>query len=253
MASRLSAAFRRLPTAYRLLPTSVMESSLHRELKQIYAGAAGRVEVRYGKFRVDVVIEDECGEELIEIQHGPLSAIRDKVRRLTRRRRLRIVKPIVRRKRLVKCDRKGGRVVDQRFSPKQGSWLDLFDELVYFTRAFPHRNLTIEALLVDVEEWRFPGRIRRGRQRWTSEDERLLTIGDTLRLSTPDDLRQLVGCPLPRPFHTADIAAGLEIDRFSAQRLAYVLREVGVTKTVGKQRGAWLYQWKDETELRRTA
>ena len=163
------------------------------------------------------------------------------------------MKPIVRRKRLVKCDRKGGRVVDRRFSPKQGNWLDLFDELVYFTRAFPHRNLTIEALLVDVEEWRYPGRIRRGRQRWTSEDERLLTIGDTLRLSTPDDLRQLVACPLPRPFHTADIAAGLEIDRFSAQRLAYVLRQVGAAKTVGKRRGAWLYQWKDETELRRTA
>jgi hypothetical protein len=230
-----------------------MESSLHRELKQLYAGAAGRVEVRYGKFRVDVVIEDEHGEELIEIQHGSLWAIRDKIQRLTRRHRVRIVKPIVRRKRLVKRNRKGGRVVDQRFSPKQGNWLDLFSELVYFTRAFPHRNLTIEALLVDVEEWRYPGRIRRGRQRWTTEDERLLNVCDTRRLSTPDDLRQLVACPLPRPFHTADIAAALEIDRFKAQRLAYVLRQVGAAKTVGKQRGAWLYSWSAASELRRTA
>jgi hypothetical protein len=222
-------------------------------LKQRYAGSAGRVEVRYGKFRVDVVIEDESGAELIEIQHGSLWAIRDKIMRLTRRHRVRIVKPIVRRKRLIKRNRKGGRIVDQRFSPKQGSWLDLFEELVYFTRAFPHRNLTIEALLVDVEEWRYPGRIRRGRQRWTTEDERLLAVGDTLRLATPADLKQLIACPLPRPFHTAHIAEALEIDRFSARRMAYVLRKVGAADTVGKQRGAWLYCWRSESELRRTA
>jgi hypothetical protein len=230
-----------------------MESSLHRELKQLYAGQTGCVEVRRGRFRLDVVIEDERGEELIEIQHGSLWAIRDKIMRLTRRHRVRIVKPIVRRKLLIKRNRKGGRIVDKRFSPKQGSWLDLFEDLVYFTRAFPHRNLTIEALLVDVEEWRYPGRIRWGRQRWATEDERLLAVCDTLRISTPADLRQLVACPLPRPFHTADIAAALAIDRFSAQRMAYVLRKVGAAETVGKQRGAWLYCWRDESELRRTA
>ena len=230
-----------------------MESSLHRELKQLYAGATGRTEVLRGKFRIDVVINDDHVEELIEIQHGSLWGIRDKIQRLTRRHRVRLVKPIVRRKRLVKLHRQGGRIIDQRFSPKQGTWLDLFEELVFFTRAFPHRNLTIEALLVDVEEWRYPGRIRRGRQRWTTEDERLLAIRDTLRLSTPADLQQLVACPLPRPFHTGDLAAALEIDRFSAQRLAYVLRKVGAADTVGKLRGAWLYQWSAKAKLRRTA
>jgi hypothetical protein len=243
--------FRR--TVYCLPPTSAMESSLHRELKQLYAGATGRTEVLRGKFRIDVVIDDDHGEELIEIQHGSLWVIRDKIQRLTRRHRVRLVKPIVRRKRLVKMHRQGGRIIEQRFSPKQGTWLDLFDELVYFTRAFPHRNLTIEALLVDVEEWRYPGRIRRGRQRWTTEDERLLSVRDTMRISTAGDLRELVNRPLPQPFHTADIAAALQIDRFSAQRLAYVLRKVGAADTVGKHRGAWLYCWKTKNRSRRAA
>ncbi len=56
-----------------------MESSLHRELKRIYAGEAARTEVRLGRYIIDAVICDEQGcDILIEVQHGPLTAIRDK-------------------------------------------------------------------------------------------------------------------------------------------------------------------------------
>ena len=41
--------------------------------------------------------------------------------------------------------------------------LDLFDDLVHFTRAFPHPRVAIEAPLVEVEELRCPGH---GRRRW---------------------------------------------------------------------------------------
>ena len=68
--------------------------------------------------------------------------------------RVLVVKPIVLRKRLVKQDAPGGRVLDRRMSPKKGCVWDLFDELVYFTRVFPHRNLTLETPLVEIEEWR---------------------------------------------------------------------------------------------------
>jgi hypothetical protein len=232
-----------------------MESSLHRELKRIYAGPAGRIEVRCGRFRVDAVIENNGGEELIEIQHGPLWAIRDKIQRLTRRHRVRIVKPIIGRKRLLKRDRKGGRITDRRFSPRQGNFLELFDELVYFTRAFPHPNLTLEVLLVDVEELRHPRRRqRRWRQnRWTVEDQRLLAIRETVFVAVPQDLRQIVACKLPQPFHTAHLAAALGTERFAAQRLAYVLRKVGAAVTVGKQRGAWLYRWADDRAASKVA
>ena len=45
--------------------------------------------------------------------------------------------------------------------------IDLFAELVYFTQLFPNPNLTIDAPLVDVEEWRYPGHGRRRRWRAT--------------------------------------------------------------------------------------
>ena len=141
-----------------------METSLHRQLKQFYANADSQTEVPLDSYRIDVVTADH----LVEIQHGSLAAIRDKVRQLLDDHRVLVVKPIVVRKRIIKQTAKGGRIVSRRMSPKRGSILDLFGDLVYFTRVFPHRNLTLEVPLVDIEERRFPGH---GRRRWRRQGD----------------------------------------------------------------------------------
>ena len=58
-----------------------METSLHRQLKERYAVDGAEQEVRLDDYRIDVV----SGDQLVEIQHGSLSAIRDKVRRLLKK------------------------------------------------------------------------------------------------------------------------------------------------------------------------
>src|SRR5687768_11979556 len=134
-----------------------METSLHRQLKALYAGDDGLQEVVCEGYRIDAI----RGGELIEIQHGSLAAIRDKIRRLLKGHRVRIVKPIVANKLLVKLDKRGGIELNRRRSPKRGTLLNVFDELVYFTRVFPHEQLTLEVVLVDVEERRYPGQGKR--------------------------------------------------------------------------------------------
>ncbi len=113
-----------------------METTLHRQLKEHFAGSTGRTEVKLGRYRIDVV----RGKKLIEIQCSGLAAIRDKIRRLCAEHKVEVVKPLVMRKRIVKLAEQGGEIVSQRWSPKRGKPLDLFDELIYFTRAFPHPN-----------------------------------------------------------------------------------------------------------------
>ena len=218
-----------------------METSLHRELKDIYADTGARVEAPFGRYRIDVA----CHGRLIEIQHGSLSAIRDKVRDLLRHHRVLVVKPIVVRKRLAKQDAQGGRVISRRLSPKRGRDIDLFHELVYFTSVFPHPNLCIETPLVDVEEWRYPGH---GRRRWRRstdhvvEDQKLVALHRIVRFRSAADLLQIIPADLPRPFHTAHLAESLNIRRWLAQRIAYCLRETGAAQQVGKEGNAWLYQ-----------
>ena len=218
-----------------------METSLHRDLKRHYADKDAQFEVSVGDYRIDVARADR----LVEIQHGSLAAIRDKVKTLLEDHAVTVVKPIVVQKLLVKRSRKDGPVASRRKSPKHGSLLDLFDDLVHFTRVFPHKRLTLETPLIDIEEWRYPGHGRRRRWRlndYQIEDQKLVAIRATHRLQTAADLTRLIPCSLPEPFHTGHLAKSLGVHRWVAQRIAYCLRQTGAVCEVGRQRNARLYQ-----------
>ena len=218
-----------------------MESSLHKQLKELYADNAAQVELKLGRYRIDVV----CDDELIEIQHGSLAAIRDKVADLTTNHRMLVVKPIIVRKRLVKMKSQGGRVADRRLSPKRGSILDLFDELVYFTRVFPHPNLTLEVALIDIDEWRYPGHGRRRYRRKNDhvvDDQKLVKLHEIHRFRSLGDLLQLIPTDLPDPFHTGHLAEAMDIPREKAQQIAYCLRKTAAIEECGKLVNSRLYR-----------
>ena len=91
-----------------------METSLHRDLKTLYAGQDAQFEVSLDGYRIDVV----SGGRLVEIQHGSLAAIRDKVRSLLEDHSVVVVKPIVVQKLLVKRASKGGPVTCAAHEPQ---------------------------------------------------------------------------------------------------------------------------------------
>ena len=125
-----------------------METTLHKQLKDEFCDPDAELEVKLDRYRIDVV----SGDRLIEIQRSSLSSIRDKIQRLLKLGfTVDVVKPLVTRKRLVKLSKKGGQVVDSRWSPKRGTILDLFDELIYFTRVFPHPNLTLITPMIGLK------------------------------------------------------------------------------------------------------
>jgi hypothetical protein len=208
--------------------------------------------VKLGRYRIDVVRDGE----LIEIQHGSLAAIRDKICSLCAEHDVRVVKPIIVRKSLVKRARKNGKVVDRRTSPKRGSLVDLFDELIYFRRVFPHPRLTLDAVLVDVEEWRYPGH---GRRRWRRpnafqvEDQRLLAVHEVRTFRTGEDLAALLPATLPRPFHSGHVAEQLGVARWIAQRIVYCLREMAIARQVGKAGNTRLYELQPLAAKRRAS
>lgn len=219
-----------------------METTLHRQLKQQFAENNAQTEVRLGRYRIDA-----CrGDELIEVQHGSLSAIRDKIQNLlSDGYSLRVVKPLIARRVLVKLNKKGGKEISRRYSPKRCTILDVFHELIYFTRTFPHPGLVLEVPLVEVEEWRYPGHGKRRRWRKSDfqiQDQYLVSIESTHEFRTARDIAGLLPDSMPKTFHTGHIAKGLGIDRSTAQRIAYCLRHFGSIRQVGKQGNAILYE-----------
>ncbi len=218
-----------------------METSLHRQLKAIYAESAEQTEVRLGHYRIDVV----RGEELIEIQHGSLAAIRGKIKSLLTQHRVRVVKPIVISKQLIKRAGWGRRIVDRRMSPKRGTVWELFHDLVYFSRVFPHPNLVLEVPLVDVEEWRYPGH---GRRRWRRqrdhqvEDQKLLQIAAVHCFQTAHDLARLLPSDLPVPFHTRHLAQAVQNRTLVCPTHCLLPARDGAIRGVGKSGNLLLYE-----------
>ncbi len=218
-----------------------METTLHQQLKHSYADDRSQTEVVMGRYRIDAIRDGE----LIEVQCASLAAIRDKCQDLLKRHQLRVVKPIVMRTRIAKVKQKGGPITSRRMSPKRGSVLDLFDELIYFTRVFPHPNLTIEVPMVNVEQLRAPAKKRR--RRWQKDykiqDVTLESLEGSIELREPADLLNLLQLPADiETFNTADLAKSIDRSRSTAQLIAYVLRKTGAIDTSGRNRLGIVYR-----------
>jgi hypothetical protein len=216
-----------------------METTLHRQLKDYFRQSDSQLEVRLGRYRIDVV----NGNRLVEIQRSGLASIRAKVQKLLEDGHVvDVVKPLIRRKRLIKLDSIDGREIDRRWSPKKGSELSIFDELLYFTRVFPHPNLTLIAPLIDIEEVRYPGQGKRRRRRrknaFQIKDQKILEMGEMVRYESIRDLQKLLPASLPKQFDTAELAEGLGVPRWHAQQIAYVLRKTSAAIETGKRGNA---------------
>ncbi len=213
-----------------------METSLHRSLKERYA-AGGRPEVAVEGYRIDAV---DVEGRLIEVQSGPLGPLRGKLRRLLPGHRVRVVKPVVLRRRVVRRARADGPDLSARSSPRRGAMLDVFDDLIGVVQLFPHANLEIEVLGVTIDEIRLPRRRRPG---YTILDRRLESIGPQALLARAEDLWTLLpdGCDGGGPFTTFDLADRIERPRWFAQRVAYCLRLTGAAKVSGKKGNRLVY------------
>lgn len=219
-----------------------METTLHQQLKRCYAGSEQNTEVVLGRYRIDAIRDDE----LIEIQCASLSAISSKCQDLLKRHRLRVVKPVIARTRIAKIARKGGKVNSRRMSPKRGNILDIFEDLIYFTRVFPDPNLTFEVPMVHVEQIRGPAKKRRWRQKkYKVYDVSLESIERTYEFRSPADLLDLIPWgDQPVSFDTADIAKAIGRPRWVAQQVAYVLKKVGAIEPLKRKRSGIIYQCK---------
>lgn len=226
-----------------------METTLHRQLKELYADDPDQREVAVDGFRIDAI----RGQELVEVQSASLSAIRDKIRVLLDDYAVLVVKPLAASKLLVKRKRKGGRVVSTRRSPRRETVYDLFLELVHFVGVFPHPELTLHVLLTEQEEHRLPRKRRRWRGKdYRVEDRRLVAVRERFEFRTAADLLTLLPETLPEAFTTADIAREADIPRWLAQKMAYCLRKTDAVQVVGKTGNAVLYGM-DSADARRAA
>ena len=160
---------------------------------------------------------------LVEIQSGPLGPLCAKLGRLLPEHRVRVVKPVVLERRVVRRARTDGPDLSARRSPKRGAVVDLFEDLVGLARLLPDPNLVIEVLPVSIDEIRVSRRRRPG---YAIVDRHLVAILGKLSIKRPADLWEMLpqSHDWTEPFTTADIARRIDRPLWLAQRVAYCLR-----------------------------
>ena len=215
------------------------EKPLHASLKRWCAEAGDQIEAPVDGFVIDIIRDDL----LIEIQTRGFASMKRKLTTLLENGHpVRIVHPVPVQKWIVKVD-DDGEELSRRRSPKHGSALDIFAELVSFPALMANDLLEIEILLVHEEEYRRhePGRAWR-RKGWVVQERRLVGVVDAVRLTGPDDVLELLPDGLPTPFTTADLADRLGQPRRIAQQMADCLRHAGAWAMVGKTGNAIEYE-----------
>jgi hypothetical protein len=222
-----------------------VETSLHRALKEQFGPVSGgRLEVSFGVYRIDAVGHDGV---LIEVQSGPLGPLRAKLARLLPASRVRVVKPVTVAKRVIRRASPSGADLSARYSPRRGRVVDVFDDLIGLAATFPHPNLTIEVLGVEVDEVRVARRRRPG---FTVVDRGLLSVVSSVSLSEAVDLWRLLPAGLDGPFTTRELSELLDRPLAFAQRVAYCLRLSGAVETVGKDGNRRVYARVDPARKR---
>lgn len=214
------------------------EQPLHASLKALYTDPGDKVEVAVEGYVVDVLKEGE----IIEIQTGNFSGVKDKLRTLARIYPLRLVYPIAKEKWLFKYPKPDWDGPRRRKSPKRGRVEEVFRELVSIPELFLEEHFTLEVVMIQEEEARkFTGRKLWWRNGWEPVERRLLEVKTRHVFRHPKDLGKLLPKGLPAQFTTKDVADALDGPRWLAQKMAYCLRKTGEINPIGKRGRAILY------------
>jgi hypothetical protein len=238
------------------------ESTLHAQLKQLYAGTGGQIEVPVESYICDC--RTGYGE-LIEIQTGSFGPLKNKLQQIAQNYRVKIVHPIIR-SRFIETYSADKVLLRKRQSPRKGNSWDLFKALIYAPELILHKNISLELVALDITETR----IEDGNGSWRRKgislyDKKLLTLHDTRLLHYPDDYEDFIPFTIEETFTIRDFFNRCKDIRtakkpiaeqvFSepteepltyptAQKAIYVLHRIGILERIGRKGNSYLYRKK---------
>jgi len=218
------------------------ESMLHSAIKRWYFVDGDRLEARVDDFVVDIV----RGKLLIEVQVANFSAIKPKLLRLLDGHKVRLVYPIPKIKWIVHKSEATGETYGRRRSPKKGRFSDLFSELIRIPSLFSNGNLSLEVLMIEVEEiWRDDGRGSWRRKGASIEDRKLIRVFERRTFESKNDFLKFLPADLSDPFSNRNLAESLRISIAQSRKMTYSLGKIGAITSVGKNGNQILFaRWK---------
>lgn len=217
------------------------EKALHAIVKTYIADDPSCHEQRVGAYVVDVFTDGQ----IFEIQTRQFNKLKAKLAALLPEYRVTIVHPLPARKWLIWLDPQSGELTRPRLSPRRGKLSDAFTELYRIKPFLSHPNLSLQVLLVDLEEYRLLNGWSTDRKRGSWRSDRVpLALVDEMKIEGPAAYNRLLTSQLPESFTSADLARTEKISLRRAQTAIHILNALGTIEPNGKRGRYRLYQLK---------
>ena len=223
------------------------ETSLHRELKEIYAQKhQGNTEIEIENYICDIVCSDE-NSTIIEIQTSNLSKLTKKIEKLTKFHKVKLIYPLATTTYLQRQD-ESGKILSKRKSPKKKNIYSIFGELFSLYKLFDNKNFSLTILFCEIciEKIIFdnpvqtPNKSRRFRKNWLIKDKKLISINNEVVLKNKKDLQDLIPKEIPEYFSSKELK-NTEIKN-EANKMIWVLRKANLIEQVEKKGNLIIYK-----------
>lgn len=209
---------------------TLKETSLHAQLKQLYAQPGDLLETNIGNSIIDIV----RGDLLIEVQTGNFSALRGKLFAHLDHRPVRVIYPIAITKSILRIA-SNGELLTRRRSPQKGRVEMIFTELIRIPGYVKHPNFSLEVAFIEEEVvWIDNGLGSWRRGGWSIADRRLIKLIDHRIFKKPIDYALLLPGSLNSMFTSRDLSKELSLRKSLANKMLYSLNAMEMVELVGK-------------------
>lgn len=217
---------------------TLSEKTLHAVLKLYYEPDEDKHEVAIDGYYADIF--NDTG--IIEIQTRQLNKLRDKLAVFLEEYHVTIVYPLACNKWISWIDVASGEVSNKRKSPRHCTEYDAFFELYKIKTFLKNPNLSIQLVLMDIEEYKLLNGWNYTKKRGATRYDRVpCGVRRIVELDMPQDYMQFVPADLEEEFTVKDFAATAGVREDTARLTLNILNYLEVVKRVGKKGNAYVY------------
>jgi len=221
---------------------TLCEKTVHAVLKNAYAPDEDMHEIPIENYVADIY----TGTEIIEIQTRQFNKMRNKLSTFLPLYPVTIVYPIPATKWLIWIDEETGELSNKRKSPVKGNVYSAFIELYKIKNFLTDKNLRLEFVLLDMEEYRLLNGWSRDKKKGSHRYDRIpVELIEEVSVERVEDYMRFVPYELAEKFTVKDFAKAAGIPERLSQTVVHILHYVGVLERIGKLGRSYLYTVKE--------
>ena len=222
---------------------TLSEKTLHAVLKLYYEPDEDKHEVAMSGYYADIYND----KGIIEIQTRQLNKLRDKLSVFLQDYHVTVVYPLPFNKWLSWVNPDNGEVQGRRKSPRHFTEYDAFYELYKIKSYLKNPNLSINLVLIDMEEYKLLNGWSYDKKRGSTRYDRVpVGIRRIVKFDRIEDYMQLVPADLKEDFTVKDFAMAAGVSVEASRYTLNILNYLEIVKRTGRVKNGYVYNVTEE-------